>query len=216
MEKNKSTSLRAVFALALFSGLWSVLSVVLMLSYRERGDYGYTGAADYTVRMILILLCAVLFLWALLCIMRCCLKGGDGFRAVAAAYKRLGFGLLCAIVVEGISLYREFQNSAKLLEDAVFLFMTIAAAIALLIGIAGADSRKRLLVSGILASAFLAFAVLLGFTVFRENTNRTLNFMYFAHRIGYLFPFVTAAAAAGVLPRAETAGALSEEAPPEA
>ena len=213
MEQQKTLSLRAVFALAVFSGLWSILSVILMLSYRERGDYGYTGAVDFTIRLVLILICAVLFLWALLRIARCCLKGGDAFPAVASAYKKLDLGLLCAIVVEIISLYREFQNSARLLEDAIFLFMTIAAAVALLIGVAGA-TRKRMLISGILASVFLAFAVLLSVTVFRENTYRTLNFMYFAHRIGYLLPFVTAAAAAGVLLRGEMAGAASEEEPP--
>ena len=202
-----------VAVLAIFTAVWSILSLVLMLSYRERGDYGYTGAADYTVRMVLILICAVLFLWALILLVRCCWKGGDPFRAVAAAYKKLDLGLLCAMVVEGISLYREFQNSARLLEDAIFLFMTIAAAVALLIGIAGA-TRKRMLISGILACVFLAFAVLLSVTVFRENTNRALNFMYFAHRFGYLLPFVTAAAAAGALPRGEDAAPASEKEPP--
>lgn len=215
MEQKRSSAQWAVLALTVFTALWSVMSVILMLSYRERGDYGYTGAADYTVRMILILLCAVCFLAALFRILRSCLKGGGAFRAIASAYKWLGFGLLCALLTEGISLYREFQNSARLLEDAIFLFMTIAAAIALLIGIAGA-TRKRLLISGILASIFLAFAVLLSVTVFRENTSRALNFMYFAHRIGYLFPFVTAAAAAGALPRGEQADAAPEENPPEA
>lgn len=215
MERKNLPSPWGVLALTVFTGLWSILSVILMLSYRERGDYGYTGAADYTVRMVLILLCAVLFLWALLCIARQCLKGGDAFRAVASAYKKLDLGLLCAIVVEGISLYREFQNSARLLEDAVFLFMTIAAAVALLIGIAGA-TRKRVLISGVLATVFLAFAVLLSVTVFRENTYRTLNFMYFAHRIGYLLPFVTAAAAAGALLRGEDAAPASEKEPPAA
>ena len=211
LEQNKKWG---VLALTVFTAVWSVLSVILMLSYRERGDYGYTGAADYTVRMILILLCAVLFLWALFIIARQCLKGGDAFQAAAAAFKRLDLGLLCAVFVEGISLYREFQNSARLLEDAIFLFMTVAAAVALLIGIAGAGSRKRMLVSAVLASVFLAFAVLLSFTVFRENTYRTLNFMYFAHRIGYLLPFVTAAAAAGALPRGEEAASVPEEETP--
>ena len=215
MEQRKTSSLRAVFALTVFTGLWSILSVILMLSYRERGDYGYTGAADYTVRMVLILICAVLFLWALILIARNCLKGGDALQAVASAYKKLDLGLLCAIIVEGISLYREFQNSARLLEDAIFLFMTIAAAVALLIGIAGA-TRKRMLISGILACVFLAFAVLLSVTVFRENTYRTLNFMYFAHRFGYLLPFVTAAVAAGVLLRDGDAAPASEEEPPAA
>ena len=202
-------------ALTTFTAVWSMLSLVLMLSYRERGDYGYTGAVDYTIRMILILLCAVCIFAALFSIVRFCRQGGDAFRSVAAAYKRLDLALLCAIFVEGISLYREFQNSARLLEDAVFLFMTIAAAVALLIGIAGADSRKRLLVSGILASVFLAFAVLLSITVFRENTYRTLNFMYFAHRFGFLLPFVTASVAAGELLRGEDSAA-SEEDPPAA
>ncbi len=204
-----------MLALAVFTGVWSVLSVILMLSYRERGDYGYTGAVDYTIRMILILICAVLFLWALYLVVRACLKTGGAVRSITGAFKLLGFGLLCAIFVEGISLYREFQNSARLLEDACFLFMTIAAAVAMLIGIAGVGSRKRMVVSGVLACVFLAIAVLLSFTVFRENTYRTLNFMYFAHRIGYLLPFVTAAAAAGLLP-AGGEDAPSEEDPPAA
>ena len=199
-----------MLGLVIFTAVWSVLSLVLMLSYRERGDYGYTGAADYTARMVLLLVCAALFLWALWCLARYCLRGGDPFFAVAAAYKRLDFALLCALFVEGISLYREFQNSARLLEDVTFLFMTIAAALALLIGIAGAHSRRRLLVSGILASAFLALAVLLSVTVFRENTYRSLNFMYYAHRLGCLFPFATGSAAAGLLLRGEGPGAAAE------
>ena len=215
MERKTTSSRWILPALTVFTALWSILSVILMLSRRERGDYGYTGAVDYTIRMILVILCAVLFLAALVRIARFCLKGGSAADAAAAAFRRLDLGLLCAIFIEGISLYREFQNSARLLEDAIFLFMTIAAAVAMLIGIAGAGSRKRMLGACITACVFLAFAVVLSVTVFRTNTSRTLDLMYYAHRIGYLLPFVTAAAAAGAI-EPGSADAVPREDPPAA
>lgn len=199
MKKKLGSSRLCVIALACFTIVWSVLSVWQMLSYRERGDFGYTGATDYTVRMCLIVACAILFILAMIRLILAGWKGTKEEKAVTGAYSLLSLAGLLAVVISGISLYREFQNSARLLEDTMFLLLTFAATVTVLIGSAAAGRAR--IISGAVATGFLFIAVALGFLLFRENTYRSLNFMYYAHRIGYLFPFATATFAAALLPR---------------
>lgn len=213
MRKRPGALQIGIAAASGISVLWSILSAALMISYRERGDFGYTGATDYTVRMIALLACTLCLSLAMLRLAVSCLRGGAPGPAAHKAYFLLNLGLLCAIVVEGISLYREFQNSARLLEDAMYLLLTLGAGIAMLIGLSMTGNEKGVFLSGLLAALLLTACTALGLIFFRENTHRAVNVMYYLHRLAYPFPFFVAAAAAKLLaPREEIRVVPAQEA----
>lgn len=193
--KNKKLG---VFCGAAFTVVWAVVSVIFMLSARSHGEYGYTGAIDYIIRLILIVGCSVLFIGATVFAALPCFTDMKSVKCVRLSIILCEIALLCAVAVAVISLLREFQNSKRLLEDVMYVVFILAILMAFFIS-STFKIRKKMFIALLVAASLCALCIILDIIIFSGSTNRSIDFMYFAHRIAMLLPFVVVAIAAVTL-----------------
>ncbi len=186
-------------SLSVFTAVWSVLSVILMLQDRSRGGFGYTGAMDCIIRMVLILLTLGCSLGAMAYLIVESLRPKDADKAVGKAFSLLGIAELLILAVAVISLIREFQTSMRLFEDFVYILLSLVVAVIILFVGAFKGNGKKVFTTSLVAVIVLASVILLESIFFAEGALRTIDFTFVAQRIAAILPLATCCVSAKLL-----------------